>query len=168
VVDWPAGVEPVRLGKGAVALTHRPKLKLLPGLAAAGATHLVTLLSKREGALQVGPAAQAAGLAWLWVDVPNGQEPTPASRNAMVAALVTLAPLVAGGATGVVHCSAGIHRTGMFGYALLRTHGLDPATAAATLRRLRTVTAEGVGEQRLEWAEELASMARSLDPDRLR
>jgi protein-tyrosine phosphatase len=158
-VAWPSGIEPVRLGAGAVALTHRPKLRLLPGLATAGATHLVTLLSKREGALQIGSAAEAAGLEWIWVDVPNGQEPTPASRNRMVAALATIAPLVAGGATAVIHCSAGIHRTGMFGYALLRAHGLDPGKAAATLQQLRAVTADGVGEQRLEWAEELATLA---------
>jgi protein-tyrosine phosphatase len=155
-MDWTA----VELGVGAIALTHRPKVKLLPDLATAGATHLVTLLSKREGALALGPAAEAAGLEWIWVDVPNGQEPTQASRNAIVAALARLEPLVTGGATAVIHCSAGIHRTGMFAYALLRAHGLDPDGARATLRQLRTVTAEGVGEHRLAWAEELATLAR--------
>lgn len=150
----------VEFGAGAIALTHRPKVKLLPGLVAAGATHLVTLLSKREGALALGPAAEAAGLEWVWVDVPNGQEPTTASRNAIVATLARLEPLITGGAVAVIHCSAGIHRTGMFAYALLRTHGLDPDTATATLRRLRVVTADGVGDHRLAWAEEFASAAR--------
>jgi protein-tyrosine phosphatase len=159
-MDWPAGITPVPLGAGALALTHRPKVKLLPAMAAAGATHLVTLLSKREGALAVGSAAEAAGLGWIWVDLPNGQQPSPATSPGVVTALTTLAPLVTGGATAVVHCSAGIHRTGMFAYALLRTAGLDLDEAAATLRRLRTVTAEGVGDQRLEWAEELAVLAR--------
>jgi predicted protein tyrosine phosphatase len=159
-MGWPAGMEAVRLGAGAIAVTHRPKAKLLPVLAAAGATHLVTLLSKREGALALGPAAQEAGLTWVWVDIQNGQQPTPISRMAAVAALATLVPLVAGGATAVIHCSAGIHRTGMFTYALLRAHGLGSDEAAATLRRLRAVTADGVGDQRLEWAEELAVLAR--------
>jgi protein-tyrosine phosphatase len=61
---------------------------------------------------------------------------------------------------GDIHCSAGIHRTGMFGYALLRTCGLDVDAATEALARLRAVTAEGVGQQRLAWAEELAAMAR--------
>lgn len=163
-MDWPAGIAPVPLGAGAVALTHRPKVKLLPALVSAGATHLVTLLSKREGALAVGSAAEAAGLHWIWVDLPNGQEPSPASRTGVVTALTTLAPLVTGGATAVIHCSAGIHRTGMFAYALLRTAGLDPDEATITLRRLRTITADGVGDHRLAWAEELAVLARNRFP----
>jgi len=40
-----------------------------------------------------------------------------------------------------MHCSAGIHRTGMMGHAVLRLAGLDAAEAQATLRRLRVVTA---------------------------
>jgi hypothetical protein len=64
-----ADVGLVRVGAGAVALTHRPKLKALPALRAAGATHLVTLLSRREGAPALGSAAQAAGLGWIWVEL---------------------------------------------------------------------------------------------------
>jgi hypothetical protein len=94
-----AGLRLVSVGGGAAALTHRPKLKALPAMRAAGVTHLVTLLSASEGAPAVGAAARAAGLA-------------------------ALSNLIAAGAHVAVHCSAGIHRTGMFGYALLRTCGL--------------------------------------------
>jgi hypothetical protein len=48
----------------------------------------------------------------------------------------------------------------MVGYALLRTCGLAPEAAAETLATLRPATAEGVGDQRLAWAEELAATAR--------
>ncbi len=150
----------VSVGAGALALTHRPKLKALPGIHAAGVTHLVTLLSEREGALALGAAARAAGLEWTWVGLADGGQPAPPAREEAVAALATLAGLVGGGARVVIHCSAGIHRTGMFGYALLRTCGLDEDTATETLARLRAVTAEGVGQQRLAWAEELAATAR--------
>jgi protein-tyrosine phosphatase len=154
-------VDLVGLGAGALAITHRPKVKLLPAMRAAGVTHLVTLLSKREGALAVGTAAEAAGLAWVWVELPNGGEPAPERRHDIAASLRTVADLVRGGAKVVVHCSAGIHRTGMFAYALLRTYGLAPDEAMAMLARLRAVTAEGVGEERLSWAEELAAAAQS-------
>lgn len=130
-----AGLRLVSVGAGAAALTHRPKLKALPAMRAAGVTHLVTLLSASEGAPAVGAAARAAGLA-------------------------ALSNLIAAGAHVAVHCSAGIHRTGMFGYALLRTCGLAPEAAAETLATLRPATAEGVGDQRLAWAEELAATAR--------
>ena len=57
----------------------------------------------------------------------------------------------------MVHCSAGIHRTGMFGYALLRAVGLDREASNAKLRELRAVTAEGVGDERLAWGDRIAS-----------
>ncbi|WP_171166483.1 tyrosine-protein phosphatase [Streptomyces sp. I05A-00742] len=153
-------ISPVRVGAGAVAVVHRPKVKLLPALKTAGVTHLVTLLSKREGALTMRSAARAAGLEWIWVQLANGQRPPPRQHHEIVTALTTLAPLVRDGATAVVHCSAGIHRTGMFTYALLRACDLDAPEALSALTRMRAATAEGVGGQRLAWAEELAAAAR--------
>ena len=150
----------VSVGAGAIALTHRPKVRALPAMRAVGVTHLVTLLSRREGAPALGEAARAAGLEWTWVELPNGQQPPPELRDEITAALAKVATLVGAGAHVAIHCSAGIHRTGMFGYALLRTCGLEPEEATETLGRLRTATAEGVGEQRLTWAEELAAAAR--------
>src|SRR6185295_1159984 len=114
----------VPVGGGAMALTHRPKLKSLPALHAMGATHLVTLLAEREGARQVGDAATAAGLTWIWVPLDSGAVPTPARTLELRPVLRELADAIAGGGRVVVHCSAGIHRTGMFGYALLRQLGL--------------------------------------------
>jgi protein-tyrosine phosphatase len=155
-----ADVRLVGVGAGAIALTHRPKVRALPALRAVGVTHLVTLLSRQEGAPALGAAAQAAGLGWTWVELPNGQQPAPERRDEIAGGLAKVAALVGEGAKVAVHCSAGIHRTGMFGYALLRTCGLEPAAARETLAALRAVTAEGVGEQRLAWAEDLAIAAR--------
>jgi protein-tyrosine phosphatase len=153
-------IQLITIGAGAVAITHRPKVKLLPTMRSAGVTHLVTLLSKREGALVMGSAARAAGLEWIWVDLANGQQPSPPRHHEIVTALTTLVTLVRNGSKVVIHCSAGIHRTGMFTYALLRAYGLDTDEAISTMTRLRTATAEGVGEQRLTWAEDLAAAAR--------
>lgn len=155
-----ADIRLVGVGVGAVALTHRPKVRALPALRAVGVTHLVTLLSRREGAPALGEAARAAGLGWTWVELPNGQQPPPELRDQIAGGLAEVAALVGAGARVAVHCSAGIHRTGMFGYALLRTCGLEPAEAKEALAALRAVTAEGVGDQRLAWAEDLAAAAR--------
>ncbi|WP_018724246.1 protein-tyrosine phosphatase family protein [Salinispora fenicalii] len=154
------GIEFVSIAEGALAVMHRPKVKLLPVMRIAGATHLVTLLSRREGALAIGSAAKAAGLEWIWVELANGQQPPPPRHHEIVTALTTLANDIRNGARVVIHCSAGIHRTGMFTYALLRACDLDADEAMLTLTRLRAVTADGVGEHRLAWAEDLSVTVR--------
>ena len=124
-------VELVGIGAGAVAVMHRPKVKLLPALRSVGVTHLVTLLSRREGALAVGAAAKAAGLEWIWVELPNGQQPPPPRHHEVVAALTTLVGAIGNGAKVVVHCSAGIHRTGQPASGRLTAAAVGPVRPGA-------------------------------------
>jgi protein tyrosine/serine phosphatase len=51
-----------------------------------------------------------------------------------------------------LHCSAGIHRTGMIAAALLFHLGHDDEQTRAILAALRPLTASDVGEARLDWA----------------
>ncbi|MDL4772567.1 protein-tyrosine phosphatase family protein [Actinomadura xylanilytica] len=150
-------VDFVGVGGGMLALTRRPKAKSLPAMRSLGATHLVTLLSRREGAGAVGAAARAAGLEWVWVDLANADPPPPARDGELAKVLLDTAGSLRDGAAVVVHCSAGIHRTGMFAHALLRASGLSGDDARLTLARLRTPTSEGVGEHRLAWGEQLCT-----------
>ncbi|QVQ50905.1 tyrosine-protein phosphatase [Spiractinospora alimapuensis] len=146
----------VAIGVGTIAVSHRPRVKSLPAMRSLGATHLVSLLSTREGAREIGAAARAAGLEWVWVELANGDVPPPARDHELASALSGLTQILREGAGVVVHCSAGIHRTGMFSYALLRATGLGPEDAIATLRRSRVTTADGVGEHRLSWGDRLS------------
>lgn len=146
----------VPVAGGALALTHRPKLKAIPALRGLGATHLVTLLAEREGAQQIGDAATAAGLTWLWTPLDGGDVPDAARTAELRPRLIEIAAVIAGGGKVIVHCSAGIHRTGMIGYALLRQLGLSADAARQKLSALRGVTAEGVGSDRLTWGDSLA------------
>jgi hypothetical protein len=146
----------VDVGGGRLALTHRPKLVDFAKLRAAGATHLVTLLSEREGAPQLGDAAKAAGLAWIWIPLPNGEPPGAERTAELVPRLDEVAAVIRAGGCAVVHCSAGIHRTGMIGNALLRRLGLAEDAARAKLAELREVTAKDVGAARLAWGDALA------------
>lgn len=139
----------VPVGGGALALTHRPKLKSMPALRALGATHLVTLLSERESARQIGDVAIAAGLTWGWAPLDGGGVPSEDRTRELRSVLRELADVIAAGGRVVVHCSAGIHRTGMFGYALLRQVGLSAEDARGKLVELRGVTSDGVGSDRL-------------------
>jgi protein tyrosine/serine phosphatase len=56
----------------------------------------------------------------------------------------------------LIHCSAGIHRTGMIANALLRSLGLTADEAKAGLLTMRQVTHDGVGEHRLAWGEQFS------------
>ena len=55
----------------------------------------------------------------------------------------------------IVHCAAGVHRTGTIGYSLLRVDGVEPAAAYLALKDIRKETYAGVGEWRIELAEKL-------------
>lgn len=145
------------VGGGQLAIGHRPKRPALLALRAAGCTHVLTLLSAREGAAQLEQAARDAGLAWIGFPLDNG-DPLPRARDTEARALLAeLAALLAGGARVFVHCSAGIHRTGMIAYALLRHLGYGPDAARAALRALRAATADGVKEHRLAWGDRLTA-----------
>jgi protein-tyrosine phosphatase len=88
-----------------------PQTPELSAIRDAGCSHLVTLLSEREGAGQIGEAAKAAGLAWRWLPMPNSDEPTGAARTSLERGLAELSTLLDEGHALVIHCSAGIHRT---------------------------------------------------------
>ena len=143
---------PVNAGK--LALTHRPKKTDLPLLRELGVTHLLTLLNESEGAKDIGALAVKAGLTWIWCPLKGADVNAPLSSVA--AALDAGKAALAEGGVVAIHCSAGIHRTGMFGYALLRCAGLGRDAALVTLRELRAVTADGVGAERLDWGDRIA------------
>ena len=146
----------VPLVEGAVALYHRPRKGAVARLKDAGCTHILTLLSEQEGAREIGEAVRRSSMSWLWFPLKNG-DPLSASRDAEVNALLgELRQALEGGARILVHCSAGIHRTGMIAYALLRSLGHSQGEARSDLRAMRALTAEGVKEHRLAWGERFA------------
>ena len=64
--------------------------------------------------------------------------------------------LSAGPEIALIHCSAGMHRTGTLGYTVLRmvaNEPLDPQQAYLALKELREDTWKGVGDWRIELAE---------------
>ena len=55
----------------------------------------------------------------------------------------------------LIHCAAGIHRTGTLSYSLLRMDGKDGKEAYETLKVMRQATYDGVGDWRIQLAEKL-------------
>lgn len=143
----------VDLAGGRLSVGPRPKLRGLGALRDSGVTHLATLLSAQEGAEELGAAARAAGLAWVWLPLANGDPPGLAQTPEVLAVLDAWGEVLAGGACIYLHCAAGIHRTGMIAYALMRRLGLAADTARQRLAELRPITASDVGELRLAWGD---------------
>jgi protein-tyrosine phosphatase len=148
----------ISLKGGRLAIFHRPKVALLDSLQKNGCTHVLTLLSENEQAGKLGRAAEKVGLAWLWVPLPNG-DPLPKARSDEFRALfASLTQILVEGGSILIHCSAGIHRTGMITNGLLRFMGLSEEEAKTALLQMRQVTHDGVGAHRLQWGEQFASL----------
>jgi hypothetical protein len=145
-------------GSLSMALWHRPTRSQLADRRAEGCTHVVSLLSARERPDEIGSWCRALGMTWLPLTM-DGAHVTrlAAARHGLLAHVAAVAQLAKAEAPVrlLVHCAAGIHRTGVFGYLLLRTLGRDPAAALADLFRVRLATGRGVGRNRLELAEAL-------------
>jgi protein-tyrosine phosphatase len=123
---------------------------------AAGCTHLVTLLKESEKALAYGEFAQAAGINWIWISIPNGKKPDPELHASLVAALPRLSDHLDKGARMIIHCSAGIHRTGMLAYGLLRWRGLTQEQALEKVGQMRQPTLQGIQARQIAWGNSVA------------
>ena len=142
----------------ALFIGPRPGKKTLNALRDLELTHCCTLLSEREGAPAIRSTCGKIGCEWVWVPLQGGR--VEVLREAGLANLVrtfleavceTPEPRI------YLHCSAGIHRTGFFAYVLLRLRGLDRSAALRELAELRSVTAEQVGDERLDLADEMVA-----------
>ena len=135
-------------------LGPRPGKKSKDTIKAQGVTDILTLLSTREQAESVGKIARGIGADWHHFPIDGGHMDTLAKVD--LAELFRLHDEIERARPDAViylHCSAGIHRTGFVIYALLRYRGFSAQTATQEVARLRQVTADQVGEDRLALAE---------------
>ena len=151
----------VKVGNGWLALNHRPGGKDFPLLRELGCTHIVTLLKESEFANTVGIHTQSAGLEWIWLPVPNGNYPQGEVHERLLAAMPKLSKLLDEGKSLLIHCSAGIHRTGTIAYGLLRWRGMERDEAMQVIHQIRPVTAEGMLEKRRRWGDENSRQIKS-------
>jgi hypothetical protein len=107
--------------------------------ARAGVSDVVTLQRADELAPWLPEACEALGLGWHHLPL-SGRRLERAGDRDSIARLPELLVLP-GDRRIVIHCSAGMHRTGVCLYLLLRHAGLDPEAALARVEQARPVTA---------------------------
>lgn len=139
---------------GRLALWHRPKLRAIPYLRNAGCDRVATLLSEREGAEEIGRAVEHAGLAWSWLPLVGGRPPEGRADRAVRAGVAQLSQRLDGGESILIHCSAGMHRTGMVAYALLRFRGIGKEEALDLIEAMRPVTRSALAPEHLHWGDQ--------------
>ncbi len=140
---------------GSIIIGHRPGIRAIKALGRKGVTHLVTLMSEPEGATNIGDAVSEENIHWIWFSMKTGNPPGKKRIPELQRLFIEIADALKSGGMVYVHCSAGIHRTGMIVYAFLRYSGFPEDQACGMLKALRLVTAESVGEERLAWGDRL-------------
>lgn len=144
----------VPVSGGFLAIGHKPGRKLpFREMELQGTTAVLTLLHGDEGAASIGQQLSHHGIEWLWFPFSASRPHQGEALEEVRALFRNLQGLLSAGGRIYIHCSAGIHRTGMIAYGLLRFLGKDRSEAGKLLRSLRKVTAEQVGEERLYWGD---------------
>lgn len=148
----------VQAGKGFLAIGHKPGGKIsFEGLQMNGTTVVLTLLNENEGSATIGIKVQQVNIRWLWFPFSASTSNNEQDIDGVRALLEQLKELLQAGNKIYIHCSAGIHRTGMITMALLQYMGNEKDTAFKILQLLREVTAAQVGEERLSWANQFST-----------
>ena len=151
-IDEANGFVFARLLSGALAIGHRPPLRAFKRMRDAGFTHIATILSPSEDPQAIGAAAQDAGLEWKWIAIGSTKNLPARDKPEIRESLRSLAAILDRGGRIYLHCSAGIHRTGMIAAALLFHLGHSEVDVREALRSLRHVTAQDMGDERFAWA----------------
>lgn len=137
------------LAGGHLAIGHKPGRKLREQLDRQGCTTLISLLSLTESSAE--ESERRIRLPLAGADLPRAER-TPE----ILAVFERMHEALRGGGRLYLHCSAGLHRTGLIANAFLRWLGYSAEDALAMLAELRPLTAEQVGEERLRWGDGFA------------
>ncbi|MCH8622129.1 protein-tyrosine phosphatase family protein [Undibacterium sp. TS12] len=143
-----------QIGKGFLAVMAKPVAgewieDEFRGIAQFGIRRLVSLLESheiRELGLQTVPGLCAAHQI-DFVHFPIKDRGLPSSLSATQELVTQVHNDLLHGQNTVIHCRAGIGRTGLLASAVLIRHGLDVMTALATVSKARGITVPDTEEQ---------------------
>ena len=152
----------VQVGQGYLALRGKPGRSFFENLSSTGCSRMVTLLSSREGGEAIGEIAKLHGLAWIWLPLENGQYPKDPAYTMLKESISVLSIYLDQGESIVIHCAAGIHRTGMLAYALIRYQGYSVEESLRKIGEMRQHTRNGIQDRHLQWGEEVITSLKRI------
>lgn len=143
-------------GAGKLALSERPKIKEIKQLIPSECSRIVTILPpKGERAQMIGTEAATLNIEWTWLKLSKANYLTIQEANMFRMSLTQIYNAILSGENVLVHCSAGLHRTGMFAYALLKLGGLDHQQRLAVIKNMRSETFDALEEKYIKLADSL-------------
>eukprot|EP00756_Hemistasia_phaeocysticola_P064190 Hpha_TRINITY_DN7590_c0_g1::TRINITY_DN7590_c0_g1_i1::g.18823::m.18823 len=143
---------------GQLGLAGAPGMRAVPAWLRE-ADVIVTLLTEKEmegrklsfahpGEGEGEPAAASAPLArWARHPIPNAKFEAEEEIRMLLAAAETVVQALLDGLRVLVHCSAGLHRTGATAYAALRLAGLEHEAVLQAIGAAREQTADELGRR---------------------
>ncbi|MFC1766120.1 tyrosine-protein phosphatase [Planctomycetota bacterium] len=146
--------------KGIVSVGHRPGKVRMKYLCGHHYTHVLTIQGKQESPNIIRKVLIRNGIQWLHLPIGSAKRDVlfqflPEIRDMTQKVM----PILTKPETKLyIHCAAGIHRTGMITYVLLRSCGYSVSETIYALISLREDTFGQIGQHRLGWAEQAFGM----------
>lgn len=131
----------VPLRAGWITAVGAPSQQRLATWRAAGATDVLTLQRSGEYRPWLPEICREQGLCWRHLPLSGRRLDQPGDAESL-ARVSSLLPIWDEPCRVVVHCAAGLHRTGAICYLLLRHSGLERNEAIERLRLARALTAD--------------------------
>ena len=147
----------VPIGNGKLTLWHFLGKDTLEQLPKFGVTRVVSILTEEQGAFRIRDAVERLGIAWTWLPIRRGKSLQNDEKARLIEALPLLSQYLDGGDAMLIHCSAGIHRTGTVAFALLRWRGYGEKDALNLITQMRATTREGMQAKHLRFGNGIAA-----------
>ena len=148
------------VGKSLLTLYNRPGIKTYKHFKEIhGITMVITAQAEAEMVDDVRKSAQKHGMKHFWIDLRGANQALMTNKTTIAYLRKRVMELYKILSTSeekaILHCAAGIHRTGTMGYTLLRMDGrLGEKEAYQALGQMRPQTLKGVGDWRIKLAED--------------
>lgn len=143
----------VTVGNGHIALRGRPGKRFFESVPDMNISRIITLLSEREGAAMIGQWVVDHDIHWTWLPLENGQYPQGEGHKMLKKNLPVISNYLDSGESIMIHCAAGIHRTGMLTYGLLRYRGYTVESARQAIGAMRDHTRHGMHDKHFQWGD---------------
>ena len=148
----------ISIGISQMTLWHRPQNKDIFYLQELQKiTLIVTLLSAKEDPKNIIKECEELGIKNVNIQLNGANQALLTNRDTVKMLKKALSQLYVELASVehrvLVHCAAGVHRTGTIAYTLQRLDGKEPKEAFEGLGQMRKETYQGVGDWRIELAE---------------